>query len=153
MNPKLIVCDEPTSALDVSVQAQILNLLQQLQSDLQLSFLFITHNISVVEYLAHEVAVMYLGRIVEQGSVEEVLHSPKHPYTQALLSAVPVINATTKKEVIQLEGDLPSPMNPPLGCHFHPRCIHAIQACHDHYPDAVDFSASHSVKCHLYATS
>ena len=153
VNPKLIVCDEPTSALDVSVQAQILNLLQQLQSDLQLSFLFITHNISVVEYLAHEVAVMYLGRIVEQGSVDEVLHSPKHPYTQALLSAVPVIDAKTKKEVIQLEGDLPSPLNPPLGCHFHPRCIHAVQACHDYYPDAINFSSSHTVRCHLYASS
>jgi len=153
VNPKLIVCDEPTSALDVSVQAQILNLLQKLQSELQLSFLFITHNISVVEYLAHEVAVMYLGRIVEQGSVDEVLHSPKHPYTQALLSAVPVIDAKTQKEVIQLEGDLPSPLNPPLGCHFHPRCIHAVQACHDHYPQTVSFSASHTVNCHLYATS
>lgn len=152
VNPQLIVCDEPTSALDVSVQAQILNLLQQLQSDLQLSFLFITHNISVVEYLAHEVAVMYLGRIVEQGSVEAVLHSPKHPYTQALLSAVPVIDAKTKKEIIQLEGDLPSPMNPPLGCHFHPRCIHAVQACHDYYPEAVSFSSSHTVRCHLYAS-
>ncbi len=153
VNPKLIVCDEPTSALDVSVQAQILNLLQSLQSELALSFLFITHNISVVEYLAHEVAVMYLGRIVEQGSVEEVLHSPKHPYTQALLSAVPVIDAKTQKEVIQLEGDLPSPMNPPLGCHFHPRCIHAMQVCHDHYPQTVNFSVSHAVKCHLYAPS
>lgn len=153
VNPKLIVCDEPTSALDVSVQAQILNLLQKLQSELQLSFLFITHNISVVEYLAHEVAVMYLGRIVEQGSVEEVLHSPKHPYTQALLSAVPVVDVKTKKQVIQLEGDLPSPLNPPLGCHFHPRCIHAVQACYDHYPQAVSFSATHTVRCHLYATS
>ena len=153
VNPKLIVCDEPTSALDVSVQAQILNLLQKLQSELQLSFLFITHNISVVEYLAHDVAVMYLGRIVEQGSVDEVLHSPKHPYTQALLSAVPVIEKETNKEVIRLEGDLPSPLNPPLGCHFHPRCIHAVQACHEHYPQSVSFSASHTVNCHLYATS
>jgi len=153
VNPKLIVCDEPTSALDVSVQAQILNLLQQLQSDLQLSFLFITHNISVVEYLAHEVAVMYLGRIVEQGSVEEVLHSPQHPYTQALLSAVPVIDAATQKEVIQLEGDLPSPLNPPLGCHFHPRCAHAVQACHDQYPEPTSFSSTHTVRCHLYAAS
>jgi len=153
VNPKLIVCDEPTSALDVSVQAQILNLLQKLQSQLQLSFLFITHNISVVEYLAHEVAVMYLGRIVEQGHVDEVLHSPKHPYTQALLSAVPVIDSTTKKEVIQLEGDLPSPLNPPMGCHFHPRCMHASQACRDHFPESVSFSATHTVSCHLYASS
>ena len=153
VNPKLIVCDEPTSALDVSVQAQILNLLQKLQSQLQLSFLFITHNISVVEYLAHEVAVMYLGRIVEQGHVDEVLHSPKHPYTQALLSAVPVIDSKTKKEVIQLEGDLPSPLNPPMGCHFHPRCMHASQTCKDHFPVSVSFSATHTVSCHLYASS
>lgn len=153
VNPKLIVCDEPTSALDVSVQAQILNLLQKLQSELQLSFLFITHNISVVEYLAHEVAVMYLGRIVEQGHVDEVLHSPKHPYTQALLSAVPVIDPTTKQEVIHLEGDMPSPLNPPMGCHFHPRCTHATQACKDHYPQVVSFSGTHTVSCHLYATS
>jgi len=153
VNPKLIVCDEPTSALDVSVQAQILNLLQKLQSELQLSFLFITHNISVVEYLAHEVAVMYLGRIVEQGHVDEVLHSPKHPYTQALLSAVPVIDSTTKQEVIHLEGDLPSPLNPPMGCHFHPRCMHATQVCRDHYPQAVSFSGTHTVSCHLYASS
>ena len=153
VNPKLIVCDEPTSALDVSVQAQILNLLQKLQSELKLSYLFITHNISVVEYLAHEVAVMYLGRIVEQGSVEEVLHSPKHPYTQALLSAVPVIDVKTRKEVIQLEGDLPSPMHPPAGCHFHPRCMHAMQACYERYPDSTNFSATHTVNCHLYASS
>ena len=153
VNPQLIVCDEPTSALDVSVQAQILNLLQKLQSDLQLSFLFITHNISVVEYLAHEVAVMYLGRIVEQGHVDEVLHSPKHPYTQALLSAVPVIDPNTQQEVIRLEGDLPSPQNPPAGCYFHPRCKHAIQACKEHYPHPVGFSASHTVSCHLYATT
>jgi len=153
VNPKLIVCDEPTSALDVSVQAQVLNLLQELQSQLQLSFLFITHNISVVEYLAHEVAVMYLGKIVEQGHVDEVLHSPKHPYTQALLSAVPVIDPATQQEVIRLEGDLPSPVNPPTGCHFHPRCAHAMQACKDHYPQAIRFSGTHTVSCHLYATS
>jgi len=153
VNPNLIVCDEPTSALDVSVQAQILNLLQSLQADIGLSYLFITHNISVVEYLAHEVAVMYLGRIVEQGSVEEVLHNPKHPYTQALLSAVPVIDQETKCEVIRLEGDLPSPLNPPHGCHFHPRCAHATTKCRDYYPDDKRFSATHSVRCHLYAVT
>jgi len=153
VNPKLIVCDEPTSALDVSVQAQILNLLQELQSELKLSFLFITHNISVVEYLAHEVAVMYLGRIVEQGSVDEVLHTPKHPYTQALLSAVPVVDKTAKKEVIRLEGDLPSPMHPPQGCHFHPRCQHAIPQCREHYPQDSRFSDTHTARCHLYAAT
>ena len=153
VKPKLIVCDEPTSALDVSVQAQILNLLQSLQAESGLSYLFITHNISVVEYLAHDVAVMYLGRIVEQGSVAEVLHSPKHPYTQALLSAVPVIDKESLREVIHLEGDMPSPLNPPQGCHFHPRCIHAKPACREDYPTNIDFSDSHQVACHLYATT
>jgi oligopeptide/dipeptide ABC transporter ATP-binding protein len=151
VEPKLIVCDEPTSALDVSVQAQILNLLQKLQAEMGLSYLFITHNISVVEYLAHDVAVMYLGRIVEQGRVEEVLHSPKHPYTQALLSAVPTIEKQTQREVIRLEGDMPSPLNPPHGCHFHPRCAHATAACREQYPEQVMFGDTHSVKCHLYA--
>ncbi len=151
VEPRLIICDEPTSALDVSVQAQILNLLQALQAEMGLSYLFITHNISVVEYLAHDVAVMYLGRIVEQGSVEEVLHSPKHPYTQALLSAVPVIQQDSQREVIRLEGDMPSPLNPPHGCHFHPRCTHVIPACRDQYPEFINFSDSHRVACHLYA--
>jgi peptide/nickel transport system ATP-binding protein len=152
VEPKLIVCDEPTSALDVSVQAQILNLLQKLQAEMGLSYLFITHNISVVEYLAHDVAVMYLGRIVEQGSVQEVLHSPKHPYTQALLSAVPVIEQDSQREIIRLEGDMPSPLNPPHGCHFHPRCTHATPACREQYPETIAFSDSHRVACHLYAT-
>ncbi len=151
VNPKLIVCDEPTSALDVSVQAQILNLMQDLQARLNLCYLFITHNISVVEYLAHNIAVMYLGRIVEQGTAEEVLNSPRHPYTQALLSAVPEIDIETQRQVIKLEGDLPSPLHPPQGCHFHPRCAHAIAACKQSYPGAVEFSKSHSVRCHLYA--
>ncbi|MGD8514119.1 MAG: ATP-binding cassette domain-containing protein, partial [Granulosicoccaceae bacterium] len=151
VEPKLIVCDEPTSALDVSVQAQILNLLQDLQSRLGLGYLFITHNISVVEYLAHDIAVMYLGRIVEQGSVEAVLGSPKHPYTQALLSAVPVIDAASKREVIRLEGDLPSPSHPPQGCHFHPRCPHAMPVCRERYPEAMQMGAGHTVSCHLYS--
>ena len=113
VDPKLIICDEPTSALDISVQAQILNLLKELQDRHGLAYLFITHNISVVEFLAHEVAVMYLGRIVERGTVEEVLDHPKHPYTRALLSAVPSIDPKTKREVIRLQGDLPSPADPP----------------------------------------
>ncbi|MGD8999128.1 MAG: ABC transporter ATP-binding protein [Granulosicoccaceae bacterium] len=151
VEPKLIVCDEPTSALDVSVQAQILNLLQDLQSRLGLGYLFITHNISVVEYLAHDIAVMYLGRIVEQGGVEAVLKSPKHPYTQALLSAVPVIDAATRREVIRLEGDLPSPSHPPQGCYFHPRCPHAMPVCRERYPEAMQVGAGHTVSCHLYS--
>ncbi len=150
VKPKLLVCDEPTSALDVSVQAQILNLLRGLQDDLGLAYLFITHNLAVVEYFAHEVAVMYLGRIVERGSVEEVMHAPRHPYTRALLSAVPVIETGSKREVIRLSGDLPSPSNPPRGCHFHPRCPHVMPVCRLNYPAATGFSATHSARCYLY---
>jgi len=150
VNPKVIVCDEPTSALDVSVQAQILNLLKGLQDELGLAYLFITHNMSVVEYLAHTVAVMYLGRIVEQGRMEEVLRSPKHPYTQALLSAVPTLDEATQREVIHLQGDLPSPVNPPQGCHFHPRCPHVTAACRERYPRYTKLSDTHSVNCFLY---
>ena len=151
VNPQLIVCDEPTSALDVSVQAQILNLLKELQKQYQLAYLFITHNISVVAYLADDVAVMYLGRIVERGSVQDVLENPKHPYTQALLSAVPTIDQETKQEILRLEGDPPSPINPPQGCHFHPRCPKAIASCKSAYPDSVAISDSHQVLCHLYS--
>lgn len=150
VNPRLLICDEPTSALDVSVQAQILNLLKELQNGLGLSYLFITHNISVVEYLADEVAVMYLGRIVERGSMDEVMGSPQHPYTQALLSAVPVIEPDLKREVIRLHGDLPSPANPPAGCHFHPRCPQVMPVCHETYPEASSFSSTHMAHCHLY---
>ncbi len=150
VNPKLIICDEPTSALDVSVQAQILNLLKELQDKLGLAYLFITHNISVVEYLAHEVAVMYLGRIVETGKMEEVLNHPRHPYTRALLSAVPVIDRATKREIIRLQGDLPSPLNPPSGCHFHPRCPDVMPECRETYPPTSCFSGTHSARCHLY---
>ncbi len=150
VHPKLIICDEPTSALDLSVQAQILNLLKDLQDRFGLAYLFITHNLSIVEYLAHDVAVMYLGRIVEQGTVEEVLHHAQHPYTQALLSAVPVIDKETKREVIRLEGDMPSPANPPLGCHFHPRCPQVMPKCKDAYPSSASFSDSHSARCYLY---
>jgi peptide/nickel transport system ATP-binding protein len=147
VEPKLIVCDEPTSALDVSVQAQILNLLKELQNNLGLSYLFITHNISVVAYLAHEVAVMYLGRIVESGTVEEVLEAPRHPYTQSLLSAVPVVEQESRRQVIRLEGDMPSPANPPVGCHFHPRCPQASEECRQAYPEAVRLSETRVVSC------
>jgi peptide/nickel transport system ATP-binding protein len=150
VRPRLIVCDEPTSALDVSVQAQILNLLKSLQRDLHLSYLFITHNIAVVDYLAHEVAVMYLGRIVERGTVEEVLRSPKHPYTQALLAAVPKAEAGGEREVIRLEGELPSPVSPPPGCHFHPRCSKAMAECRERYPGKFALSATRDVACWLY---
>jgi peptide/nickel transport system ATP-binding protein len=148
VSPQLLICDEPTSALDVSVQAQILNLLKALQQELGLSYLFITHNLAVVEYLAHEVCVMYLGRIVERGTTEEVMRSPKHPYTQALLSAVPRIDGAGR-EYVRLEGDLPSPANPPSGCHFAPRCPSVMEVC-SRYPDASQISGTHRVHCHLY---
>ncbi|WP_319239118.1 ABC transporter ATP-binding protein [uncultured Propionivibrio sp.] len=147
VQPDLIVCDEPTSALDVSVQAQILNLLKSLQESLGLAFLFITHNFAVVDYLAHDVAVMYLGRIVERGSVDEVLRTPRHPYTQALLSAVPS-PGLDDRPVIRLAGETPSPAKPPSGCHFHPRCPRANDLCRASYPDERSFSASHRVNCH-----
>ncbi len=151
VEPRLIVCDEPTSALDVSVQAQVLNLLKALQRELGLTYLFITHNIGVVSYLAHELAVMYLGRIVEQGRVEEVLSGPAHPYTQALLAAVPVPDPQRERQVVRLAGDMPSPANPPAGCHFHPRCLHATDSCRSGYPERVTLSDTHWVKCLLYA--
>jgi len=151
VEPRLIICDEPTSALDVSVQAQILNLLKSLQARKGLSYLFITHNIAVVEFLAHEIAVMYLGRIVEHGSVDEVLNSPRHPYTRALLSAVPEIaeiGGGVKREIIRLKGDLPSPANPPAGCHFHPRCPSATAECAQHYPPRSELGAGHTLHCY-----
>jgi peptide/nickel transport system ATP-binding protein len=147
VSPQLLICDEPTSALDVSVQAQILNLLKSLQQELNLSYLFITHNLAVVEYLAHEVCVMYLGRIVERGKAEEVLRAPRHPYTQALLSAVPRIDGKGRGR-IRLDGDLPSPANPPPGCHFAPRCALATAHCREISPEERNVAATHSVRCH-----
>ncbi|WP_293006945.1 ABC transporter ATP-binding protein [Nitrosomonas sp.] len=150
VNPELLICDEPTSALDVSVQAQILNLLKSLQNNLGLAFLFITHNIAVVEYLADEVAVMYLGRIVEYGRINEVMNHPRHPYTQALLSSVPQIASDPDRHIIALKGDLPSPVTPPTGCHFHPRCASAMPICRVTYPPASTFSTTHTTHCFLY---
>jgi peptide/nickel transport system ATP-binding protein len=149
VDPQLVICDEPTSALDVSVQAQILNLLKELQNRLGLSYLFITHNLSVVSYLADRVAVMYLGRIVEEGPVDAVLEKPRHPYTRALLSAVPTVDADSRREIIRLEGDMPSPAAPPSGCHFHPRCPEAMPQCREAYPDNYG-SDDHSVHCFLH---
>jgi peptide/nickel transport system ATP-binding protein len=147
VQPQLLICDEPTSALDVSVQAQILNLLSDLQETLGLAYLFITHNIAVVDYLAQEVAVMYLGRIVERGTVDEVLRGARHPYTQALLAAVPKIEGGN--EYLRVAGDPPSPANPPAGCHFHPRCPRAVARCREAYPEAVTLSVTHAAFCFL----
>jgi len=149
VQPQLLICDEPTSALDVSVQAQILNLLRQLQQDLELAYLFITHNFAVVEYLAHEVAVMYLGRIVEHGPVQQLLRHPLHPYTRALLSAVPEPHLEGQREIVRLPGETPSPANPPAGCHFHPRCLHASERCRQEYPAPTRVEGV-TVRCHLY---
>ncbi len=149
VQPELLVCDEPTSALDVSVQAQILNLLKGIQDELGVAYLFITHNFAVVEYLAHDVAVMYLGRIVEHGSAAEVLRSPRHPYTRALLSAVPPPRLEGHAAPIRLPGETPSPANPPAGCHFHPRCPLAAEICRQRYPETTSLSPTHTVNCHF----
>ncbi len=148
VEPEFIVCDEPTSALDVSVQAQILNLLKELQQSTQIAYLFITHNLSVVSWLADKVAVMYLGKIVEYGSVDQILNHPKHPYTQALLKSVPTIDADKNQRSKPLSGELPSPINPPKGCYFHPRCPNAIEQCKHEYPTTTE-QDGHQVNCFL----
>ena len=151
VSPQLVICDEPTSALDVSVQAQILNLMKDLQDQLGLAYLFITHNLAIVEYLAADIAVMYLGRIVEQGPAAQVLHQPRHPYTQALVSAVPNIDMASGTARLKLSGDQPSPLNPPAGCHFHPRCPHAFEPCSQTYPDKTFVDGTHWARCHWVA--
>jgi peptide/nickel transport system ATP-binding protein len=150
VEPEFIICDEATSALDVSVQAQIINLLERLQDELGLAYLLITHDLSVVSHMAHEVAVMYLGRIVERGSRDEIFRTPKHPYTEALLSAIPRIDEASGIAKIHLTGDVPSPVNPPEGCHFHPRCPSRFAACEVSSPPSVTMSATHSCRCLLH---
>jgi oligopeptide/dipeptide ABC transporter ATP-binding protein len=150
LNPKMLILDEPTSALDVSVQAQTLNFLETLQEKMALTYLFISHNLSVIRYVCDRVAVMYLGRIVEEAEVNDLFDTPMHPYTKALLSSVPLPQARQPDTEILLEGDIPSPFNIPSGCCFHTRCSEKIGAiCESQEPEAVFTSSNHSVRCHL----
>ena len=150
VSPKFIVCDEPVSSLDVSIQAQIINLLQELQEQMHLTYLFISHDLRVVEHISHRVAIMYLGKIVEIADSEKIYREAKHPYTRALLSAVPLPDTSLKKERIVLQGDVPSPVNPPPGCTFHPRCSYREPICERDEPP-LDFGADgHGVSCHVF---
>lgn len=150
LDPEFIIADEPVSALDVSIQAQIINLLKQLKEDENLTFLFISHDLSVIKYISDRIAIMYLGEIVEIGKTEEIFSDPKHPYTKALLSSVPELNTSKNKEKIQLKGELPSPENIPSGCKFHTRCPYVMTECNQTSPQEIEFSATHKCKCFLY---
>ena len=149
LNPKFLICDEPVSALDVSIQAQILNLLQDLQDQLGLTYVFITHDLSVVKHISDSILVMYLGNVVEYAETRELFRTPKHPYTRALLSAVPSIDIDAPKKRILLEGEIFSPINPKPGCRFAPRCRYATEACHSKQPELRKASDGHFVACHL----
>ena len=150
MNPKFIVCDEPVSALDVSIQAQILNLLKQLQKDLGLTYIFITHDLSVVNHFSDDIAVMYLGQIIEKASTEELFDHPLHPYTQALLSAIPIPDVDVKVERILLKGEITSPINPPDACRFAKRCMYACEECFQKAPELKEVRPGHFVACPFY---
>ena len=149
VNPKLVICDEPVSALDVSIQAQIINLLKKLQKDLGLTYVFISHDLSVVKYISDKIGVMYLGNMVEFGTKEDIFSKPLHPYTQALFSAIPHPDPDVKMNRIILKGDIPSPANPPKGCRFHTRCPHAMEICAVEAPEYKDYGNGHCAACHL----
>ncbi|MBT6276400.1 MAG: dipeptide ABC transporter ATP-binding protein, partial [Chromatiales bacterium] len=148
-NPKLIIGDEPVSALDVSIQAQVINLLMDLQDEFKLSYLFIAHDLAVVEHISHRIVVMYLGKVVEFTDKKTLFTNPQHPYTEALLSAVPIPDPTMRRDKIILQGDVPSPINPPPGCHFHTRCPYAEERCRVEIPPLKEFGQGHLVACHL----
>ncbi len=148
LNPVLIVADEPVSALDVSIQAQVLNLLADLQKEFNLTYLFIAHDLRVVEYMSTRVAVMYLGKIMEMAAVDHIYSRPRHPYTEALLSAVPMPNPRLTKKRITLAGDVPSPIHPPPGCVFHPRCRYRQAGCDAHPPEFIEIEPGHFLSCH-----
>lgn len=149
LRPRFIVCDEPVSALDVSIQSQVLNILKDLQAEFKLTYLFIAHNLGVVEHISDRVAVMYLGKMVELADRDELFRNPMHPYTRALMSAIPIPDPTLKREHIILKGDVPSPVNPPKGCRFHPRCPIAVAQCAVEEPAFIEKSPGHSVACWL----
>lgn len=150
LNPEFVVCDEPVSALDVSVQSQIINLLKELQEKRNLTYLFISHDLSVVEHISDTIGVMYLGGLVETGSTEDIFAKPLHPYTEALFSAIPMPDPDLQRNRIILEGNIPSPANPPSGCKFHTRCRKCMEICKTKIPEAKDMGNGHMVRCHLY---